>query len=219
VKAALRYLKKTETGQRILRGIILSGREVTIQPSPWGNSVAFRNEQALNLVAAEVIAGNIGLNTVNAITALGIVPAARAHWLHRVITHSPQWELEKTPGSNNGFWSMIQTAKQKANSYLLWSGSSDGYFKDESWFGTWGVGPFRNSITQHEVAGWLQGNALPAHLSDAEKNHAKIATVVALRENSARNTGSPCDIGWDNDPNSDLNRTGVTHCVDLPSGG
>jgi len=205
ISAALTYLNATPTGQHILNGITLTGRTVTFQPSSVGNSVAFGNEQALNRVALELLTGDRrpGAQVTNALNAAGINAAAQATWLHLAILQSPEWALDRMPGSNNGFFAMMQSARLRMNTYLLWSDTNEGYFSNQSWFRNWGIGPYTNSIRRQEVTQWLAGqaNAL-ARLSDRERNHAYLATIAALRPHATANVGSDCNVAWDNNQHS-----------------
>lgn len=207
VHNALTYISFTPSGLRVLKGIQWNHHQVDITPAGQGNNMQSVNSgQAANRVAEELLTTEIpGGQTAGAFGRTDVAPRARAAWLSRAINTSPRWALDRLPGSGRGFNSWLQSVRQYVNTWLLWCDSNEGYFRDRTLGGPWGVGAYNIGITTDEAQAWLNGNPLPLRLNQTQKEHAILATIVALREVSPCSNGSDAHVRWNPGANNPLN--------------
>ncbi len=215
VHRALSYLNATPTGAGLLWGVYTANRRIDITSTSLGNNVQSVNQgSALSRVAAEILVnGGPGGNTQAALNQINVPAHAKTQWLSYLINQSPRWSLDGVPGNNGGFFSYVERARQYANRwtllvdprYLRWSDSNEGYFNAQSFTGHLGVGPDNIAITNHEVAAWLAGQPLPNRLTATQKEHVKIAAIVALKDVSTPSAGSDAHVRWNPTGTNPLN--------------
>ncbi|MDF5988481.1 M91 family zinc metallopeptidase [Pseudomonas aeruginosa] len=118
------------------------------------------------------------------------------------------------PGNGGGLYGYLERARQYANRWMLlfdhryfrWSDSNEGYFNEQSYSGHFGISAHNIAITNHEVAARLAGQPLPHRLSDAQQNHARLATIVALKDVSPPSAGCSAHVRWNPTATNPLNR-------------
>ncbi|WP_060853473.1 M91 family zinc metallopeptidase [Pseudomonas aeruginosa] len=216
VYRALNYINATPTGASLLWNLYTTNNFVDITPSSLGINVQSTNQpMALNQVAREIIVGTgPGPQTQIALNQTGIAPQAQTQWLTYVINSSPHWALDGVPGNGGGLYGYLERARQYANRWMLlfdhryfrWSDSNEGYFNEQSYSGHFGISAHNIAITNHEVAAWLAGQPLPHRLSDAQQNHARLATIVALKDVSPPSAGCSAHVRWNPTATNPLNR-------------
>lgn len=216
VSRALTYIFSTPTGKVLIRQLCNMKNLVLIQPTPLGNNVQSNDmNNALNKVAREIIQEKgLGHQTRLALNQIQIPQQSKSQWLTFIINNSPSWSLDGLPGNSGGFFGYLERARQYANSWMLlfdpryfrWSDNNEGYFNKQTFTNQFGTSAHNIAITNDEVAAWLAGNPLPDHLSEAQKNHARLATIVALKDVSPPSAGCSVSVGWNPTSTNPLNR-------------
>jgi Effector protein len=208
VDNALSWINHTPTGAVVLHGIVGGGHNVDITPTSLGNNVqSVQPNPALNAVALELLTGNPGGAVQVALNGTPTPAHAQPRWLHRIITRTPLWTLDSTPGVGGGWLATIQSAREWVNTWLLWSQANEGYFSDQTLVDTVGVQAFATTITLPDVTAWLAGNPLAARLTNQEREHAVLATIAALAGTSGAGGGSDAHVRWNPGPTNPLNAT------------
>jgi len=213
VHDALRYIRATPGGQRIVASLAGPGPVVTIVPAQLGNSVRALGDGALHKVAEELIPQSlIGDVTRAALRSMTKRKAEWPKWLAKAINGSPELLQEATPDAGTGFFARLEKARQHAGQWSLltdwrftrWS-NNEGSYNDQRLGGSFAAGSFDIGITDEEAAEWIAGNPLPARLSQRERNHALVATLVALHNLSPSGAGCASVIGWNPYDSNPLN--------------
>lgn len=215
VDDALTWINATPAGNVVLLGLEASVLDTGISPTSEGNSASMNHAaNSKNLVAQELVGGGgPGPNTNQAVTAtfggIGYV-----HALAAAINSTPRWDLNTVPGVGGGFWGNAQRVRNYVNRWALlvdpryfrWSDTNEGYARNQSWFGDWGVSGGNIGITGTQVAAWLGGAGLPIGMPTADQEHAIVATVAAVYANSPAGAGTHVGVRWNPDPNSPMNQ-------------
>lgn len=201
---ALHWLSHTYTGMTVLRTLSGSGPTVTICPSEVSNSCRSTSPgEALNKVALELlINGRPGSETKAALARKCSDQRQRPAWLATQINESPRWRLDDIPGIGGGFTGFAERARLKMNQWLLWSDTNEGYFSDKLWGSSWSQTTNNLGITPRVISRWLdRGTPLPENA----KEHVITSTIVALKDTSASGGTSGSTVGWNIDPDYELN--------------
>ncbi|MDF5918839.1 hypothetical protein P4133_00575 [Pseudomonas aeruginosa] len=169
---------------------------------------------ALNQVAREIIVGTGPGPRPRSRSIRQASPAAQTQWLTYVINSSPHWALDGVPEQR---WWPLRLSRARPPvcqpldaavrpPLLPLSDSNEGYFNEQSYSGHFGISAHNIAITNHEVAARLAGQPLPHRLSDAQQNHARLATIVALKDVSPPSAGCSAHVRWNPTATNPLNR-------------